>query len=112
MRLVASCGGFSPGVDVPLISSLGPNDNRPWHQAALWAADCLRHSATKADTGWRSTLEVWFSRLPDLQLVPFFQNSTMRVDRLILSDVQSVLCYLLCNDYSHLSSTEYMRLRP
>ena len=73
-------------------------------EAVLWAADCFNHSATKANTGWRSPHEVFFSRLPDLLVVPFFQEGMMRVERSTKPDVQSVPCFFLNNGYNHPSS--------
>ena len=47
---------------------------------------------------------MFFSRLPDLQVVPFFQEGMMRVERSTKSDVQSVPCFFLNNGYNHPSS--------
>ena len=66
------------------------------------AAGCFNRFATS--TGWQSPYEVFYSRLPDLQVVPFFQEGMMRVDRRSSSDVQSVPCYFLNNRYNHPSS--------
>ena len=81
------------GVDLGRIPNLGANRNRPWLEAVLWAADCFTRSATKANTGWRSPYEVFFSRLPALKVVPFFHEGMMRVDRSTNSDVQSEVCF-------------------
>ena len=78
-----------PDVDLGRISNLGTNGSRLWLEAVLWAADCFDRSATKANTGCRSPHEVFVSRLPDLQVVPLFQEGTMRVERSTKSDVQS-----------------------
>ena len=53
-----------PDVDLGRIPNLGTNGNRMWLEAVLWAADCFNRSATKANTGWRSPYEVFYSRLP------------------------------------------------
>ena len=61
------------------------------------AADCFNRSATKANTGGRSPHEVFFSQLPELQVVPLFQTGMMRVECSTKSDVQSVPCFFLNN---------------
>ena len=66
--------------------------------------DCFNRSATKDNTGWRSPYEVFFSRLPALPVVPFFQEGMMRVDHSSKSDVQSVLCKFLNGGHNHPSS--------
>ena len=93
-----------PGVDLARIPNIGVDGNRLWLEAVLWAADCFNRSTTKANTGWRSLHEVFFSRLPDLQVVLFFREGMMRVERSTKSDVQSVPCFLLNNGYNHPSS--------
>ena len=52
-----------------------------WLEAVLWAADCFNRSATKASIGWWSPHNMFYRRLPDLQVVPFFHEGMMRVDR-------------------------------
>ena len=47
---------------------------------------------------------MFFSRLPDLQVEPFFQEGMMRVERSTKSDVQSVPCFFLNNGYNPPSS--------
>ena len=63
-------GRLFPNVDLGKISFVGSNDNHLYLEAALWASDCFKCSATKANTGWRSPHEVFFGRLPDLQVIP------------------------------------------
>ena len=54
---------------------------------------------------WRSPYyDVFSSRLPGLQVVPFFQEGMMRVDRGPKSDVRSVSCYFLSNGHNRPSS--------
>ena len=93
-----------PGVDLARIPNIGVDGNRLWLEAVLWAADCFNRSTTKANTGWRSLHEVFFSRLPDLQVVLFFREGMMRVERSTKSDVQSVPCFFLNNGYNPPSS--------
>ena len=56
------------GVHFTGIPSISANGNCLRLEAVLWAADCFNRSATKANTGWRSPHEVFFGRLPDLQV--------------------------------------------
>ena len=74
-------------------------------EAILRAALCYNLSVAKAITGWRSPYEVFFSRLPALQVVPFFHEGMLRVNHRTKSDVQSVLYYFWNNDHNHFSST-------
>ena len=92
------------GVDLARIPNLGASGHRLWLEAVLWAAAWFNRSATKANTGWRSPYEVFFSCLSDLQVVPFFQEGIIRVDRDTKSEVQSVSCYFLNNGHNHPSS--------
>ena len=74
-------GRLFPDVDlgkIPFSCAIG---NCLWLKGALWASDCFNRSAIKANTGWRSPHEVFFGRLPDLQVVPSFHPGMMRVDR-------------------------------
>ena len=93
-----------PSVDLGRIPNIGTSGNRLWLEAVFWAADCFNRSATKANIGWRSPYEVFFSRPPDLQVVPFFQEGMMRVDRSTKSNVHSVPCYYLNDGSNHPSS--------
>ena len=68
MRPVARFGGFSPGIELSGIPNIGAEDNRLWLKATPWAADRFNRSETKANTGWRSPHDIFFSRLPDLQV--------------------------------------------
>ena len=68
-----------PDVDLAKIPNVDTDGNRLWLEAVLWVADCFNRSATKANTGSRSSYEVFFSRPPELQVVPFFQPGMMRV---------------------------------
>ena len=70
-----------PYVDLAWIPHVAADGNRLWLKAILWAADCFNRSVTKANTGWRSPYEVFYARLPDLQVVPSFQEGMVRVDR-------------------------------
>ena len=71
MRHVARFGDIFPDVDFTGIPNIGANSNRLWLEAALWAADGFNRSATKANTGWKSPYEVFFSRRPEVQVLPF-----------------------------------------
>ena len=93
-----------PAVDLARIPNLGANGNCLWLEAVFWAADCFNRSVTTANTGWRSPYEDFFSRLTALQVVPFFQEGMLRVDRSTKPDVQPVLRYFLNNDHKHPSS--------
>ena len=64
-------GRLFPGVDLGKIPFVDASGNRLWLEAVLWVSERFNHSATKANTGRRSPHEVFFGRLPDLQLVPF-----------------------------------------
>lgn len=68
------------------ITNLNAEGNCLRLEAVLWAADGFNRSATKANRGWRSPYEVFFSRPPELQVVPFFQPGMMRVVRGTKSD--------------------------
>ena len=48
----------------------------------------------------------FFSRLPDLKVVRFFQERMMRFDPMTRPGVQSVLCYFLNNGHNHPRFTE------
>ena len=98
-------GRLFPDVDLGKIPFVGANSNRLWLEAALWASDCFNRSATKANTGWRSPHEVFFGRLPDPPVIPFFHPGMMRVDRSTKSDAQAVKCFYLNNGHNHSSST-------
>ena len=74
------------GLDLNRLPNMGLKGNRLWVEAVLWAAECFNRSAIKANTGWRSPYEVFFSWLPDLQVVPFFREGTMRVNRSTKAD--------------------------
>ena len=93
-----------PDVDLGKIPFVGANGNRVWLEGALWAFDCFNRSATEANTGWRSSHEVLFRRLPDLQVIPFFHPGMMREDWSSKSDAQAVKCFSL-NGHKHSSST-------
>ena len=64
-------GRLFPGVDLAKIQFVAANGNRLWLEAVLWDSDYINRSATKANTGWRLPHEVFFRRLPDLQVLPF-----------------------------------------
>ena len=97
-------GIFLRGLTSPESPNIGPNGKRLWLEAVLWAADSFNRSATKANTGWRSPYEVFFSRLPGLQMVPCVQENMMRVNRSSKCDEKSALCYFLTKSYNHPAS--------
>ena len=56
MRPAARYGDFF------LVSTyIGLNGNRLRVEAVIWVADCFNRSATKANTGWQSPYEVFFT---------------------------------------------------
>ena len=77
-----------PDVDSAKIPNADVEGNRLWLEAVLWVADGFNRSATKENTGWWSPYEVFFSRPPELQVVPFFQPGMMRVVRCTKPDVR------------------------
>ena len=72
-----------PGIDLARIPNLGASGHCLWPEAVRWAAACFNRSASKANIEWRLPCEVSSSRLPDLQVVPFFQKHMMLVDHSI-----------------------------
>ena len=98
-------GRLFPDVDLGKIPFVGAYGNRLWLEAALGAFDCFNGSATKTNIGWRSPHEVFFGRLPDLQVIPFFHPGMMRVDRSTKSDARAVKCFYLNNGHNHSLST-------
>ena len=91
--------------DLAKIPNVGTNGSPLLLEAVLWAADCFKPSTTKANAGWRLPYEMFFSRPPELQVVPCFQSGMMHGVRDTKSDVQSVPCYYLNNGYNHSAST-------
>ena len=79
---------FFPGVDLAQIPNIGVNSNHLWLEAVLCGADCFNRATTTANTGWRSPYKFFFSRPPDLQVVPFSQDGVIRVDCSTNCDVQ------------------------
>ena len=60
-----------PDVDFAKIPNVDAEGNRLCLEAVLWAADGFNRSAAKANPGWRSPYEVFFSRTLELQVVPY-----------------------------------------
>ena len=58
-----------PGIDLAKIPNVDTVGNCLSLEAVLWDADCLDHSTTKETIEWRSPYEVFFTRLPELQIV-------------------------------------------
>ena len=83
-----------PAVDYAKNNEHRRKRNRLWLEAVVWAADCFNRYATENKTGWPSMYEVFITRLPSLQVVPFFQEGMMRVNRGTKSNVP---CYYLNN---------------
>ena len=59
--------------------NVGTNGNRLWLKIVLRAVNCFNRSATKANAWWRLPYEVFFSRPPELQVVPVLQSGTIKV---------------------------------
>ena len=93
-----------PGVDFATIPNVGANGYRLCLEAVLWAADCFNCSPIKANIGWRSPSEVFFSRMPELQVILCLRPGMMRVARDAKFAVQSVRYFFLNNGCNHPSS--------
>lgn len=93
-----------PDVDFTKIPNVDKEGNRLCLDVILWTAESINRYATTANRRWQSPYEVFFSRPPQLLVVPLFQRGMMRVVRVIQSDLQSVPCYYLNNGDNHSAS--------
>ena len=72
-----------------------------WMESLLWASECFNRSASAANDGWLSPLEIFYENRPPLPLLPFFQPAYHRVPRQRKSVTRARLCCFLNFDYNH-----------